>query len=35
MMDAAVLIEKMRCPQCGELPSNIYCGPAPVEKKDD
>ena len=25
-------VEKMRCPQCGELPSNIYCGPAPVDK---
>lgn len=25
-------VEKMRCPQCGELPSNIFCGPAPVDK---
>lgn len=28
-------VEKMRCPQCGEFPSNIFCGPAPVEGKDE
>jgi len=25
-------INKMRCPQCDELPSNIFCGPAPVDE---
>lgn len=25
-------VEKMRCPQCGELPSNIFCGPTPVDE---
>jgi len=33
MMDAAELAEKMRCPECDK--NLIYCGPAPVEKKDD
>ena len=29
MMDAAVLMEKMVCPECDEWSHNIYCGPAP------
>jgi hypothetical protein len=29
MMDAAVLMEKMVCPECDEWSHNIYCGLAP------
>ena len=32
MRDAAVLIEKMVCPNCNEWSRKIYCGPAPVDK---
>ena len=31
MMDAAVLIKKMVCPNCNEWSRKIYCGPAPVD----
>ena len=29
MMDAAVLMENMVCPECDEWSNNIYCGLAP------
>jgi hypothetical protein len=32
MMDAAVLMENMVCPECDEWSHNIYCGLAPVDK---
>ena len=32
IFEAAELAEKMRCPECDK--NLIYCGPAPVERKD-
>jgi hypothetical protein len=32
MLDAAVLMENMVCPECDEWSHNIYCGPTPVDK---